>query len=68
MNESKNHKTYLFHRAIEYTDVDLLSQYINEQGKIMPRRITGLSAKNQKQITKSIKRARILSLISFSSK
>ncbi len=49
-------------------NVDLLSKYINEQGKIIPRRVTGMSAKQQKRITKSIKRARILSLLPFSSK
>lgn len=62
-----NHqKTYIFSKTIDYTDVDLLNQYINEQGKILPRRVTGLSAKKQKQITKSIKRARMLSLLPFS--
>jgi small subunit ribosomal protein S18 len=67
MNIVNYQKAYIFNKAIDYTDVDLLSQYINEQGKILPRRVTGLSAKKQKQITKSIKRARILSLLPFSS-
>lgn len=58
----------ILNKTIEYTDVDLLSQYINEQGKILPRRITGLSSKQQKRITKSIKRARMLSLLPFSNK
>lgn len=62
------HKAYIFNKAVDYTDIDLLSQYINEQGKILPRRITGLSSKKQKQITKSIKRARMLSLLPFSNK
>lgn len=53
---------------IDYTDVDLLTKYITEQGKILPRRITGLSSKQQKKITKYIKRARLLSLIPFINK
>lgn len=68
MNTIKNYNKYIFNKTASYIDTDLLSQYINEQGKIMPRRVTGLSAKKQKQITKSIKRARILSLLPFASK
>ena len=49
-------------------DIDLLTKYISEQGKILPKRITGLSTKEQKKITKNIKRARILSLIPFINK
>jgi len=55
-------------KRIDYTDIDLLTQYITEQGKILPRRITSLSTKDQKKITKSIKRARLLSLIPFINK
>jgi len=55
-------------KRIDYTDIDLLTKYITEQGKILPRRITGLSTKEQKKITKSIKRARLLSLIPFINK
>lgn len=53
---------------LNYTDLDILTNYITEQGKILPRRITGLSSKQQKKITKNIKRARMLSLISFVNK
>ena len=52
-------------KSLNYTDIDLLTQYITEQGKILPKRITGLTNKEQKEITKNIKRARILSLIPF---
>ena len=55
-------------RSIDYTDIDLLTQYLTEQGKILPKRITGLNTKQQKKITKSIKRARILSLLPFVNK
>lgn len=52
-------------KSLDYTDIDLLTQYITEQGKILPKRMTGLTNKEQKEITKNIKRARILSLIPF---
>ena len=41
---------------IDYKDIDLLKKFITEQGKILPRRSTGLTAKQQKKITKAIKR------------
>ena len=55
-------------RSVNCIDIDILSRYTTEQGKILPRRVTGLSAKQQKEVTKSIKKARILSLISFNNK
>jgi small subunit ribosomal protein S18 len=51
--------------AIDYKDVDLLRKFITERGKILPRRITGLTAKQQKDLTTAIKRARILALLPF---
>lgn len=50
---------------IDYKDVDLLRKFITERGKILPRRITGLTAKQQRALTRSIKRARILALLPF---
>jgi len=50
---------------IDYKDIDLLKRFLNEQGKILPRRITGLSAKYQRQLTRAVKRARHLSLVPF---
>lgn len=50
---------------IDYKDVDLLRKYVTERGKILPRRITGLTAKQQRDLTQAIKRARILALLSF---
>lgn len=55
-------------RSFNYIDIDTLTQYTTEQGKILPRRITGLTAKKQRKITKQIKKARILSLIPFVNK
>lgn len=50
---------------IDYKDTDFLLRFINEQGKILPRRITGLTAKQQRQLTRAIKRARHLAMIPF---
>ncbi|GIV61375.1 MAG: hypothetical protein KatS3mg044_0241 [Rhodothermaceae bacterium] len=50
---------------VDYKDVELLKRYLNEQGKILPRRITGVSAKFQRQLTRAVKRARHLALIPF---
>jgi len=50
---------------IDYKDVDLLRRFITERGKILPRRITGLTAKQQRNLTTSIKRARVLALLPF---
>ncbi len=50
---------------IDYKDTDLLLRFINEQGKILPRRITGVTAKQQRQLTRAIKRARHLALIPY---
>ncbi len=53
---------------IDYKDVDLLRKFITERGKILPRRITGLTAKQQRDLTQSIKRARIIALLPFVNK
>jgi small subunit ribosomal protein S18 len=50
---------------VDYKDVEFLKQFINEQGKILPRRITGVSAKTQRHIARAIKRARHLALLPF---
>nr|YP_010330141.1 ribosomal protein S18 [Porphyridium aerugineum]UNJ17857.1 ribosomal protein S18 [Porphyridium aerugineum] len=51
--------------VLDYKDIDLLRKFTNEQGKILPRRITGLSSKQQKKLTKAIKQARILSILPY---
>ena len=53
---------------IDYKDIRLLSRYITEKGKIIPSRITGVSRKKQKELSKAIKRARFLSLLSYTGK
>lgn len=51
---------------IDYRDIELLKQFITDKGKIIPRRISGLSARKQKLLTRAIKRARNAALLSFS--
>ena len=50
---------------IDYKDVNRLRRYINERGKIMPRRITGTCAKHQRQLSEAIKRARAIALLPY---
>ena len=50
---------------IDYKDVDLLKKFITERGNILPRRLTGLTAKQQRDLTNAVKRARIVALLPF---
>jgi small subunit ribosomal protein S18 len=52
-------------RYIDYKDVKLLQRYVTEQGKIIPKRITGTSAKYQRQLALAIKRARHMALLPY---
>ena len=52
-------------KHIDYKDPDFLLQFINEQGKILPRRITGNSLKYQKKVAVAVKRARHLALLPY---
>ncbi|WP_277584075.1 30S ribosomal protein S18 [Psychrobacillus antarcticus] len=51
---------------IDYKDVDLLKKFVSERGKILPRRVTGTSAKYQRKLTRAIKVSRIMALLPFS--
>ena len=51
--------------VIDYKDIDLLSRFITERGKILPRRITGVSAYYQKKLCRAIKRARYMALLPY---
>lgn len=50
---------------IDYKDVKLLQRYVSERGKIVPSRITSVSAKKQRELAKAIKRARFLGLLPY---
>ncbi|MEE8334497.1 MAG: 30S ribosomal protein S18 [Alphaproteobacteria bacterium] len=50
---------------IDYKDTKLLQRFVSERGKIVPRRITAVSAKKQRELARAIKRARILALLPF---
>ena len=52
-------------QKIDYKNIDLLKLFTTEQGKILPRRATGLTVQQQRKLAKAIKRARVLSLFPF---
>ena len=52
-------------KNVDYKDVDTLKKYINDRGKILPRRITGNCAKHQRYIAEQIKRARSIALLPY---
>ena len=52
-------------RHIDYKDMDTLSNFITERGKIIPRRITGISLRHQRMLTSAIKKARYMALLPF---
>lgn len=51
------------HTVIDYKDHELLKKFMTERGKIMPRRLTGTTARQQRQIQKAIGRARVMGLL-----
>ena len=67
--EIKKKKYCRFKKAkikfIDYTDPEFLKKFLNEQGKILPRRITGTSVKYQKKVATAVKRARHLALLPY---
>ena len=56
---------YELPKKFDYKDIDILKQFITETGKIIPARVTGVSASNQRKVTKSIKIARFLALLPY---
>lgn len=52
-------------QKIDYKDIEFLRLFITDQGKILPRRATGVSLQEQRKLAKAIKRARLLSLFPF---
>lgn len=52
-------------KSVDYKDVMIVSKYINEKGKILPRRMTGACAKHQRHIANQIKIARYMALLPY---
>ena len=52
-------------KYIDYKDPEFLKKFLNEQGKILPRRITGTSLKYQRKVAQAVKRARHLALLPY---
>ena len=52
-------------KYIDYKDPEFLKKFLNEQGKILPRRITGTSLKYQRKVSQAVKRARMIALLPY---
>jgi len=52
-------------RYIDYKDADFLLKFVNEQGKLLPRRLTGTSVKYQRKVSQAVKRARHIALMPY---
>jgi small subunit ribosomal protein S18 len=52
---------------VDYKDERLLRRFVNERGKLIPRRVSGNCARHQRRLTVAVKRARILAILSFES-
>ena len=50
-------------KTVDYKDINIISKYISENGKILPRRVTGTCAKHQREVAVQVKRARFMALI-----
>nr|YP_010596577.1 ribosomal protein S18 [Chrysotila carterae]WAK83213.1 ribosomal protein S18 [Chrysotila carterae] len=65
INDMANNNNEIDTDTLTYKNVTVLSKFISEQGKILPRRLTGLKAKQHKHVTRVIKQARIAALLPF---
>jgi small subunit ribosomal protein S18 len=63
--QTNNSLSTSYASKIDYKDVDLLKIFVTEQGKILPRRATGITVQQQRRLAKAVKRARILALLPF---
>jgi small subunit ribosomal protein S18 len=64
-SKNQNPSPITKNQKIDYKDIDLLTLFVTEQGRILPRRATGISVQQQRKLEKAIKRARILALFPF---
>ncbi len=70
LNRTENKKRYCRFKKngikyIDYKDANFLLAFVNEQGKILPRRLTGTSAKYQRKVTQAVKKARHIGLLPY---
>ena len=65
VKKKQNLSPISLNQKIDYKNTDLLKLFITEQGKILPRRATGVTVQQQRKLAKAIKRARVLSLFHF---
>ena len=70
LNRTENQKKYCRFKKngikyIDYKDANFLLKFVNEQGKLLPRRITGTSVKFQKKVAQAVKRARHIGLLPY---
>ena len=54
-----------FGEYLDYKETETLERFLNDQGKILPRRVTNLDSKQQRMLTRAVKRARHLALLPF---
>ena len=52
-------------KSVDYKDVNIIQKYISENGKILPRRVTGTCAKHQRHVAEQVKRARFVGFVPF---
>ena len=55
-------------KPVDYKNVDVISKYINDSGKILPRRFTGTCAKHQRHVAEQVKLARFMGFIPYTNK
>ena len=61
----KRQKKYCRFKNIDYKDAEFLKKFVNEQGKMLPRRITGNSLKFQRKVAQAVKKARQMALLPY---
>lgn len=65
VSKKHNPSPISLNQKIDYKDIDLLTLFVTDQGKILPRRTTGVTVQQQRKLAKAIKQSRVLSLFPF---
>lgn len=69
MQQQQSHKQHTPNlKNVDYKDVDTLRRFLSPYGRVLPKRRTGISAKNQRKVARAVKRARHMGLLSYSSR